>query len=122
MERESFVIYNASAGAGKTFTLVKEYLKIKVINHTTGETYFDDFFQRNFYHMNWGWHNKGNSYASGNGWYRDNLFLPKYGNVENTLISHPDLFGYDLDGDGVAEGTYHQGYYYNRSMVYDITP
>lgn len=28
MERESFVIYNASAGAGKTFTLVKEYLKI----------------------------------------------------------------------------------------------
>lgn len=28
MERESFVIYNASAGAGKTFTLVKEYIKI----------------------------------------------------------------------------------------------
>ena len=28
MQKQSFTIYNASAGAGKTFTLVKEYIKI----------------------------------------------------------------------------------------------
>ncbi|MBT8321456.1 MAG: UvrD-helicase domain-containing protein, partial [Eudoraea sp.] len=28
MQESAFKIYNASAGSGKTFTLVKEYLKI----------------------------------------------------------------------------------------------
>jgi len=32
MERPSFSIYDASAGSGKTYTLVKEYLKILLVD------------------------------------------------------------------------------------------
>jgi ATP-dependent exoDNAse (exonuclease V) beta subunit len=33
MERPSFAIYDASAGSGKTYALVKEYLKIILTAH-----------------------------------------------------------------------------------------
>ena len=38
MERASFSVYNASAGSGKTHTLVKEYLKI-VLSDSTDDAY-----------------------------------------------------------------------------------
>lgn len=72
--------------------------------------------------MNWGWHIKNRIYASGNGWYRDGLFNPKLGNNGTNLKDYDDVVGYDLNGDGVSDGTYHQGYYYNRSMVANIIP
>ncbi|WP_372474874.1 C10 family peptidase [Capnocytophaga sp. ARDL2] len=100
----------------------EEYQLVKIINHTTGEVFFDNFFERNFYHMNWGWHNKGNSYSTGNGWYRDDLFTPNYGNNGNNLITYPNIVGYDLNGDGTDDGYYYSGYYYYRSMVHNIKP
>ncbi|MFQ3173646.1 MAG: ATP-dependent exoDNAse (exonuclease V) beta subunit, partial [Flavobacterium sp.] len=33
MQRPSFSIYDASAGSGKTYALVKEYLKIILVAH-----------------------------------------------------------------------------------------
>lgn len=72
--------------------------------------------------MNWGYHRAGNDYAEWNGWYRDGLFDPKETNNGNTLIDYNDLVGYDLNGDGVNDGTYHQGKYYDRSIVVNIIP
>lgn len=77
--------------------------------------------KRDFWHMNWGWHIMEKNYATGNGWYRDGLFDPIGTNGTN-LIDYDDIVGYDLNGDGINEGTYHQGYYYNRSMVANIIP
>ena len=38
MEKSSYIIYNASAGSGKTFTLVKTFLKI-ILKTTNPDTF-----------------------------------------------------------------------------------
>ena len=35
MQSKNFIVYKSSAGSGKTFTLVKEYLKLALVNKTS---------------------------------------------------------------------------------------
>lgn len=100
----------------------EEVQKVKVTNNATGGVNYEIEHKREFWHMNWGWHIMNGNFASGNGWYRDGLFKPKSGINGNNLIDYNDIVGYDIDGDGVNDGTYHQGYYYYRSMVVNIIP
>lgn len=98
----------------------EEYQKVKVTNNTTNEVTYERDLKREFWHMNWGWHIADNDYAPRNGWYRDGLFKPKGENNGNKLIDYNDIIGYDLNGDGVSDGAFHDGYYYDRSMVINI--
>ncbi|RRJ89640.1 hypothetical protein EG240_11030 [Paenimyroides tangerinum] len=101
---------------------LEQYQKVKVTNNTTNEVSFQEEFKQEFWHMNWGWHKAGQTFASNNGWYRDGLFKPHGQDNGTDLIDFNDLRGYDVNGDGVNESSYHQGYYYNRSMVINIKP
>jgi hypothetical protein len=100
----------------------EEVQKVKVTNNSTGAVNYQIENKREFWHMNWGWHTKEKNYAQGNGWYRDGLFDPRGANNGTKLIDYDDIEGYDLDVDGVNDGAYHLGYYYNRSMVVNIIP
>lgn len=100
----------------------EELQKVKVTNNLTGTVMYEEELKRDFWHMNWGWHIMNGLFASGNGWYRDGLFNPKSGINGNNLIDYDDIIGYDFNEDGTPGGTYHSGYYYNRSMVVDIIP
>lgn len=100
----------------------EELQKVKVTNNLTGTVMYVEELKRDFWHMNWGWHIMNGDFASGNGWYRDGLFNPKSGNNGNNLIDYDDIVGYDLNDDGIDDGAYHQGYYYDRAMVAYIIP
>lgn len=117
--------YGTKLGSGHAWVCdgyQEEVQKVKVTNNTTGTVNYQIEHKREFWHMNWGWHTAGRTYGSSNGWYRDDLFSPRGANNGNNLIDYNDIVGFDIDGDGVNDGTYHQGFYYNRSMVVNIIP
>lgn len=119
------LVFGVKLGAGHAWVCdgyKEEVQKVKVTNNSTGAVSYQIENKREFWHMNWGWHTAGETSAYGNGWYRDGLFNPVYVNSSSTLIDYDDIEGYDLDDDGVNDGAYHLGYYYNRSMVVNIIP